>query len=294
LTPIFKYSFTFKAMGSPCAVFLYAPAKIIADQAFQSVLIEVQRLERKYSRYLSDSFLSKINADAGIQQTVVDDETAGLLDYAQVCYEQSGGLFDITSGILSQIWDFKSARLPTQSQLDEVLHGVGWEKVHWQSPVLFLPHQKMALDFGGIVKEYAVDVLVVLLQQQQISDGLVDLGGDIRAFGQQQWSVGLRHPVDPLLSKTIQLSQGAIASSGNYERCIRVNGQRYGHILNPKTGWSVESLIAVSIVADVCVLAGSASSIAMLKSEQEGKLWLQELGLPYFSVDQKGRIETTL
>ncbi len=102
------------------------------------------------------------------------------------------------------------------------------------------------------------------------------------------WRVGIRHPRDKdALLDTLLLYEGALASSGDYERCIVANGMRYGHVLNPKTGWPVRYLAAVSVVGDFCVVSGSASTIAMLKEEQ-GIEWLKELGLPHLWVDVNG------
>ncbi|MBS1212276.1 MAG: putative thiamine biosynthesis lipoprotein ApbE, partial [Proteobacteria bacterium] len=91
------------------------------------------------------------------------------------------------------------------------------------------------------------------------------------------------------LMASVDLYQGAIASSGDYERCIRINGQRYGHILSPKTGWPVQGLVAVSVMTPHCLVAGSGCTIAMLK-EKDGPQWLQHLGLAYVCMDREGRI----
>ena len=222
----------------------------------------------------------------------VDDETASLLDYAVTCYEQSDGLFDITSGILRRAWKFDQGKLPEQSLIDELLDKVGWHKVVWKRPVLTFSVPGMEIDFGGVVKEYAVDRAASLCYVLGIKHGVVNLGGDIKVIGTRDdgspWRVGIRHPrsKDALLD-TLSLYKGALASSGDYERCILVNGVRYGHVLNPKTGWPVRHLAAVSVVGDFCVVAGSASTIAMLK-ESEGTEWLQELGLPHLWVNTHG------
>lgn len=281
------YQHQFKAMGCPCNVQLYAPNHAKAQQVIDALLTEVQRLEQKYSRYLSNSLLSQINQSAGqAQGIVVDEETAALLDYAANCYQQSDGLFDISAGILNQVWTFKQAALPKQTDIDRLLKLVGWHKIQWHKPHLVLPLKGMALDFGGIVKEYAVDSAASVCLNHGIHHALIDLGGDIRAVGCQAdgsaWQVGIRHPrkLEKLLNH-INLKKGAIASSGDYERYIQVDGKRYCHILNPKTGWPIQNhLKSVSVIADYCVVAGSVSSIAMLK-QQHGKHWLAQSGLDY-------------
>lgn len=287
------YRREFKAMGTLCEIQLFARNQAKACHAADAAIVDVQRLEALYSRYNPNSFLSKINQVASVGGAInVDEETASLLDYAATCYEQSDGLFDITSGLLRRAWKFDQGKLPEQSLIDELLVKVGWHKVSWQRPVLSFDMPGMEIDFGGVVKEYAVDRAASLCYSQGIKHGIVNLGGDIKIIGPRAdgspWRIGIRHPrsKDALLD-TLLLYEGALASSGDYERCIMVNGVRYGHVLNPKTGWPVRHLAAVSVVGDFCVVAGSASTIAMLK-ESQGIEWLQELGLPHIWVDVHG------
>ena len=283
----------FKAMGTPCDIQLFSDNEGKAKTAAEAVIHDVQRLEAIYSRYRTTSFLSEINRTAAVGGSIdVDDETASLLDYALTCYEQSDGLFDITSGILRRAWKFDQGKLPEQSLIDELLKKVGWHKVIWKKPKLTFSVAGMEIDFGGVVKEYAVDRAASLCLNHGIRHGVINLGGDIKVIGPRDdgspWRVGIRHPRDKdALLDTLLLYEGALASSGDYERCIVVNGIRYGHVLNPKTGWPVRYLAAVSVVGDFCVVSGSASTIAMLKEEQ-GIEWLAELGLPHLWVDVNG------
>ena len=280
-------------MGTPCEIQLYATNDAEAKYVTDTVIADVQRLEDQYSRYKADSFLSEINRIAAIAGSIsVDEETASLLDYAVTCYEQSDGLFDVTSGILRRAWKFDQGKLPEQALIDSLLVKVGWHKVNWQRPLLAFSEPGMEIDFGGVVKEYAVDRAAGLCYGFGIRHGVINLGGDIKVIGPRAdaspWRVGIRHPrsKDTLLD-TLLLYEGALASSGDYERCIMVDGVRYGHVLNPKTGWPVRHLAAVSVIGDFCVVAGSASTIAMLKEDQ-GTQWLQDLGLPHLWVDVKG------
>ena len=126
-----------------------------------------------------------------------------------------------------------------------------------------------------------------------VRSGFVNLGGDIAIIGPhpdgEAWRIGLQHPRKPgEAMATIGMHSGAVASSGDYERCIVVDGRRYGHILNPRTGWPVAHLAAVTVQGDLCVVAGSASTIALLK-EADGPAWLASLGLPHVWVDAEGR-----
>jgi thiamine biosynthesis lipoprotein len=275
-----------KAMGSPCEVQLFARDYQAAARAFAATVAEVERLEQHYSRYRNDSFLSEINRVAASGGTIeVDPETALLFDYADTCFDQSGGLFDISSGILRCAWDFKTGKAASEEELAELLPLVGWDNIVWKAPVIRFPRPGMELDFGGVVKEYAVDRVAGLLLHQGIDSGFVNLGGDVRVLGPRPdgspWRVGIRHHrVRDGVASLIEIDRGALASSGDYERCIVIDGVHYGHILNPRTGWPVREMAAVSVLADLCLVAGSAATIAMLKEEQ-GPAWLAELGLPH-------------
>jgi thiamine biosynthesis lipoprotein len=293
------YRHDFKAMGTACEIQLFAKTEEAARRAAAVAVADIVRLEARYSRYRADSFLSEINrvaAEGG--RIAVDDETASLVNYAATCHAQSGGLFDITSGILRRAWRFDSGVLPKQSLIDPLLAKVGWDKVVWKPPVLEFPLPGMEIDFGGVVKEYAADRAAGLCRSAGIRHGMINLGGDIKVIGPRAdgspWRIGVRHPRQKeALLRTVELSDGAMASSGDYERCLTIGGVRYGHILNPRTGWPAGHLASVTVVADFCVVAGSASTIAMLKAE-EGPAWLESLGLPYLWVDVNGEAGGTL
>lgn len=289
-----RFRFPFKAMGTPCEMQLYAPSGSAARRVANNVQADIERLEARYSRYRDSSFLSEMNRIAAKGGTVkVDAETASLLDYAQTCFNESDGLFDITSGLLRQAWNFRSETLPSDAHIQSLLGRIGWQRLEWEAPVLSFPHAGMEIDLGGVVKEYAVDRAATLCQEQGIHHGMVNLGGDIRVIGPHAdgspWQVAIRHPRDPDgLLTTLSLASGALASSGDYERCLTIDGVRYGHVLNPKTGWPVTHMAAVSVVADLCVVAGSASTIGMLRDEA-GKTWLADAGVDYLWVDVEGQ-----
>lgn len=287
------YTHSFQAMGTRCETQLYAANADTAARAAAAVQADVERLEAAYSRYRDDSFLSRINRVAATGGSItVDKETAHLLDYAATCHAESGGLFDITSGVLRRAWNFKSGQLPEPAAVQQLLQQVGWHKLRWQSPVLEFPEPGLELDFGGVVKEYAADRAATLCRHHGADHALINLGGDIRIVGPHPdgspWRIAIRDPRDAnSVLQTLELFSGALASSGDYERCIEIDGVRYGHILNPLTGWPVRHMAAVSVAADFCVIAGSAATIGMLL-EDKGAEWLRQLGLPHLWVDVNG------
>ena len=294
------FSHQFKAMGGPCELRLYAPDRVRADQYAAAARAEILRLEQRYSRYRDDSLTSLVNRSAGDSRGVeIDAESAALLDYAHTAWEQSEGLFDISSGVLRRVWDFKSRRVPTQREIDGILPLIGWQRLRWERPRLVLPLAGMELDFGGYVKEYAADRAAQACREAGARHGFVELAGDIALVGAHPdgapWHIGVRDPRAPERAvASIPLAAGAIASSGDYERYFEIDGRRYSHLLNPKTGWPVQGLAAVSVVAPQCLIAGTASTIAMLKGAVDGPRWLNDLGLRHLCVDGSGRLAGTV
>jgi thiamine biosynthesis lipoprotein len=287
------FRFDFEAMASPCAFHLYAEQEAAAELAAIAAQEEVARIETKFSRYRPQSEISRLNRAAKDGGAVeVDDETAALLDFAFAAYEKSGGLFDITSGLLRQAWDFAVPRLPKQAVLDALLERVGMEHLRWQAPRLGFARAGMELDFGGIGKEYAVDRAAEMAAGCGIAHGMIDLGGDMRALGPHPdgtpWRVGIRNPraVGQVMT-TVLLGQGGLASSGDYERFIEVGGRRYCHILDPRTGWPCEGLASVSVLAEGCLAAGCVATIAMLKGK-EAPAYLGRTGLTHLYCDGSG------
>jgi len=290
----------FRAMGSPCEIRLYAADAEIAARAMHAAVTEINRLEQKYSRFKPDNFFFRINAAANAGCSIaIDHEVASLLAYASTCFEQSDGLFDITSGALRRLWNFSAdaqtpLSVPTAAQIDAMLTRIGWQHVSWDEHQLYFARPGMEIDFGGIVKEYAADCAANICRQSGISSGMVDMGGDIHVIGPHPdgtpWQIFIRHPRESRQHiGSFRLTQGALASSGDYERHVIIDGRRYCHILSPKTGFPVRGMAAVSVVASQCVVAGSACTIAMLK-EADGPQWLTELGLPHLWCDETLRI----
>lgn len=297
-----RFSVPFKAMGTPCQIQLVAESLNLAQEIASPAIRAIQALEYEYSRYLPSSLLSRINHFAGLSTPVaLTCEAQTLLSYAASVYEQSDGLFDVTSGVLRRIWNFnanfkkdlKSRAFPTAQQLQAAQQVMGWSKVGWQGEASILLPSGFELDFGGFVKEYAADAALAALKNAGVHEGLVDLGGDVAVMG-AHWPIAIKNPL--CLQEKIQsivLEAGGLATSGNYERFFMHNGHRYSHILNPKTGWPVVTPASVTVVADSCLLAGTVTTVAMLKGEQDCLVWLESVGLPFCCVFNDGRVVST-
>lgn len=253
---------------------LWTPDRAHADRAAKLAIADVLRIEAKFTRYRDDSVTSAINRAAGGEALAIDAETAALLRYADRCHALSGGRFDLTSGVLRRVWDFKRRppRVPTGDEIAAARELIGWERVEWDDRAIRLPIRGMELDFGGIGKEYAADRAAAICSDHGIVQGLVNLAGDVRAIGARPdgtpWRVGIRHPrqADAVIG-TVELRDGAVATSGDYERYFEVDGRRYCHLLDARTGLPVAHWQSVSVIAPLATLAGSYATIAMLLAQ---------------------------
>jgi thiamine biosynthesis lipoprotein len=158
----------------------------------------------------------------------------------------------------------------------------------------------MEIDFGGIGKEYAADRAAAILTERGVVHALVNLGGDVRALGGQAdgtpWRVGVRHPRATAVGTAIasvEIADGAVATSGDYERYVEIDGRRYCHLLDPRTGWPVRAWQSISVVAPLAVVAGSVATIAMLLAD-DAPAFLASQGLPWLGVDAAGEVRGTL
>jgi thiamine biosynthesis lipoprotein len=289
------WSGEFQAMASPCQVLLDVDDREMAITLASLAQAEALRIQDKFSRYRDDNIIYQINNAQG-KAVEVDEETAALLDYAQQCYELSEGKFDITSGILREVWNFDcSDRLPTLKSVKKLLGRIGWEKISWQKPFIRLP-EGMEIDLGGIGKEYAVDRAVMLLANQTEASVLVNFGGDLCTNRQrrngQGWIVGVEDPgniqqpsADDKQQHSVEefeLVRGGIATSGDTRKYLLKEGIRYSHILDPKTGWPVQAAPhSVTVVANSCTEAGILATLAMLQGEN-AETFLEEQGVKYW------------
>ena len=267
-----------------------------AARAAAAAVADVLRIEAKYSRYRDDSVTTRINRAAGDAPVAIDAETAALLAYAERCHDLSGGRFDLTSGVLRRAWDFRRVppRLPDDAALAALLPLIGWKRVEWDDRAIRLPENGMEIDFGGVGKEYAADRAASVCLEHGMRHGLVNLGGDVRAIGPQPdgapWRVGIRHPRhDDAAIASIELDSGAVATSGDYERCFVIDGRRYCHLLDPRTGRPADCWQSVSVIGPLCVVAGSCATIAMLM-EAEGEAFLAAQGWSYVAVAPDGTL----
>jgi FAD:protein FMN transferase len=292
--PLHIHRLPFKAMGSACEVVLASDTQKEAESMAKLAIDEVLRIERKYSRYTTDSIIAKINQQAGCGAVQCDDETWALFQFASQLFDKSDGLFDITSGVLRQAWDFKNPEAPTAQKLEALLPLVGWNKVALQDQSIALPLADMEVDLGGFGKEYAADRAAQILKEKSVTHGYVNLAGDMRFLGPkptgEPWMIGIQDPrARDQVVATLPITMGGLATSGDYERYFELNGQRYCHVLNPKTGMPVSYWRSVSVTSPATVVSGCATTMAMLK-EADGLAFLQATGFDFFAIDHTGTV----
>ena len=283
---------SFKAMGGPCEIDLAGVEN--PENLIELAVAEVKRIEQKYSRYVADSLIGRINAQAGLDWVICDPETSSLFDYANHLHEISHGLFDITSGVLRQVWDFNKKQVPAPERLKKVLPLIGWTKVERRGHAIRLKHAGMQIDLGGFGKEYAVDRVASLFLEQGVTSALINFGGDVRALGTKPgghpWQIGVQDPrrLEHCFA-TLALSQGALTTSGDYERYFDLDGRRYCHILDPKTGMPVSFWRSVTVLAPMASVAGATSTIAMLL-QKNGLKFLKNSGFSYIAINHAGEV----
>ena len=197
-----------------------------------------------------------------------------MIDFANSLFEMSESRFDITSGVLHKAWQFDGGdQLPDVATVSDILADVGWDNVCWRRPDLTL-RRGMQIDFGGIGKEYAVDKAAGLVAATEVGACLLNFGGDLVATlppaESDGWQVGIEafESASGKAKRLIRLKSGGLATSGDARRFILKNGVRYGHILDPTTGWPViNAPRSITIAADTCTQAGMIATLAMLKGE---------------------------
>jgi thiamine biosynthesis lipoprotein len=302
----YGYGISFYAMASACEVIIESNDEKKCYDIGNKVTQEVWRIEDKYNRYDQRSLCSAINNSKG-KPIEIDEETFALLNFADTCYQLSNGVFDITSGVLRNVWRFDgSDNIPSEAAVKRIMRNVGWTKISFTEQHITLP-DSMEIDFGGIGKEYAVDKVILLIKSLTNAPALVNLGGDLATTSarknNQAWQVGVEHPgfensrfENPRFESTrfensasknkqtmvVSLFNGALATSGDAKRFLLKAGKRYSHILNAKTGWPIEDAPrSITVSAPQCIQAGILATLAQMQgvtaedflTEQNIKHW---------------------
>jgi len=280
---------SFTAMACPCELLIEECDESIAWELLDIASSCAWRIEQKFSRYRDDNVVHAINTSQG-NPVEVDHETANLIDFGSVLTDHSEGAFDLTSGVLRRAWTFDGgSRVPDPGRVAELMKHVGWHRANWTRPVLSL-EPGMEIDFGGIGKEFAVDLTVRdLLVADTHRSCVVNLGGDLAITAPRQdgkpWLIGVEGCDQPGVARNVlPLLRGAVATSGDSRRFVLHEGRRYSHILDARTGWPVVGAPrSVTVLVATCSEAGSMATLAMLKGSGAGdylrhqacRFWMQ-------------------
>lgn len=292
----------FKALGTNCALLFRQPSDQIALQFVAEALGWIQAFEAKFSRFKPDSMVSQINAAAGKSWVETDAEMDQLLDLAEAMYRLTNGILDPAMLPLLRVWDWKKAResLPAKTDVEKARDLSRWQDVQRRPGGVFLPRVGMGLDFGGFGKEHAVDQVIAIAKRHGILDILVDLGRDIFALGGNGqhpfWHVGIQDGVRPEnCLGGLAVSGYAVCASGDYARRFEHEGERYGHILDPRTGWPVRhGLRAVTVLASSCVVAGIYATSIFVLGWREGMVFAETApGVEACLQNEQGQIATS-
>jgi len=267
----------FRAMSTPCRVNFHGVTAADAKEIQQDVVQWVAQFEARYSRFIPDSLISRINAAAGDHWVEIDPQTELILNLCQELYFFTRGAFDPTALPLIRLWNWKENPpvLPAADDLVAARELVGWNKVQRRPGEIFLPVKGMCLDLGGIGKEYAVDCVMNMIVRRGVHHVLVDFGQDVRVLGhapeKAHWLIGLEDAALPgKCWAGVAVTNHAVATSGDYMRFFRINGRRYGHIIDPRTGYpALNDVRAASIIAPSCTIAGLLATSACILGAKE-------------------------
>jgi thiamine biosynthesis lipoprotein len=272
------HELVFRALGTTCRIVI-AGAVPAVTEFFDAALRWVIAFEAKYSRFLPESLVSQINREAGNEWVTLDPEAERIFALCHELNFLTRGIFDPTALPVIALWNWKEARttLPTDAEVSAARDRVGWRQVQRAPGKLRLSRAGMCLDLGGMGKEYAVDQIVLLAQRSGFASVLVDFGADVRVSGpppdqRPAWFIGLENPAHPGACWTgVAVRDGAVATSGDYLRKFELNGRRFGHIVDPRTGRPVATAArAVSVIAPSCTQAGMLSTAAFVLGPAEG------------------------
>ncbi|MGI6327777.1 MAG: FAD:protein FMN transferase [Dethiobacteria bacterium] len=261
---------------------------------------EMKLLESIFSSHITGSDIRRINEAAGREAVKVSPETVFVLQKALEVAEMSGGAFDPTVAPLLDLWGFKTDEpaIPSQNDLEEVLPLVNYREVEIDeaSSTVFLPQPGMKIDLGGIAKGYIVDRGLKIVDNSSVSALFINAGGDISVAGTkssgEMWRIAIQDPFESQrLTAVLDVEEGSIATSGDYQRFFEAGGEKYHHIIDPKTGYPAAGISSVSILAPDTITADALSTAVFVLGLEDGLELLERLdGIEGVIIDKQGEI----
>lgn len=286
-------------LNTNCTLTVYGKnADKIIDEAFQKGV----DYENLLSTTIESSDVYKIN-HAGGKPVEVSNDTIAILVKGKHYSEVSGGLFDLTTGALTSLWDFPGGKkiVPTQGEIDLAKATVGYKDVKIEGNKVTLLRPGAQLDFGAIAKGYIADRLADFMKEKGVDGAIVNLGGNVVTVGEkptkEPWNVGIQQPFaerDQSIG-AVQVGEKSVVTSGIYERSFIKEGKFYHHILNPETGLPAENnLSAVSIISDLSVDGDGLSTTCFVLGEEKAMALIESIdNVEAIFIEKDGKITTS-
>ncbi len=285
-------------MGTLVEITAVAPSDAIAQASLTAGFQEIRRLENLLSTWIETSELSRVNQAAGLKPVGVSAETFDLLRRALEVAEYTEGGFNIAIGLAVRLWNIPEApRIPTAMELDIAAQYVDYRRIHLDAArrTVFLEKPGMRIDIGGIGKGFAAEKAAAVMREIGATGGLVAVAGDFRVFGRRAdgtaWPIGIQHPREPgKILATLDATDEAVSTSGDYERYFMQDGVRYHHILDPKTLQPARLCQSVTIIAPDGTTADALATGVFVMGPVRGLALAERLGLGAVIVDAGGGI----
>ncbi|HPG08638.1 MAG TPA: FAD:protein FMN transferase [Saprospiraceae bacterium] len=294
---------TLKLMGSRFDITVVAMDSIKADQYIDLAVQEISRIEKLISSWDPASETSRINRNAGIEPVRVDKELFDLIKRSLAISRLTDGAFDITYASMDKIWKFDGSmtEMPTVEAIRNSVSRVGFGKIVLDESnfTVFLPEAGMKIGFGAIGKGYAADKAKKMLMDYGVQAGIINASGDMNTWGKQpndeDWKVAITNPMDKGKAfGLVPVRQGAVVTSGDYEKYVEFNGIRYTHIIDPKTGYPAHGVISSTVFAPSAELADALATSLFVMGVDVGIARINQLpNVECILIDEDGNIHTS-
>lgn len=292
-----------KLMGNRFEITVVSGDAAWAEARIDDAIEEIRRIERLLTTFNDSSQTNLVNQHAGIRPVRVDHEVLELIDRSLKISRLTQGAFDITYGSIDKrLWNFDTAMtsLPDPETARQMVRLINYRNVvlDKEASTVYLKEKGMRIGFGGIGKGYAADRARTLLQQKGVQSGVVNAAGDLVTWGVQPngtpWTIGIADPDTLHPFSTLNISNTAVATSGNYEKYAVINGKRYSHTIDPKTGYPVSGIKSVTILSPSAELADAMATPVMVMGIRVGLDLINQLkNLACIIIDDAGQLYTS-
>lgn len=281
-----KYQKSFSLMGSDFTISAISDNEEKANMAIDTAYNEIVRIENEISSWNKNSQTTLINNNAGIQPIKVSVELFNLIRRAIKVSEISNGAFDISYASMDKLWKFDGSMtaLPLESKIKESVSKINYKNIllNELEHTVFLKEKGMKIGFGAIGKGYAANKARKIMIDNGIKSGMINAGGDLIAWGDglngNKWKVGIADPKkEGAFVSWLEINEMAVVTSGDYERFTIINGVRYAHIIDPRTGFPVVGLKSVTIVCPDAELADALATTVFVLGQEKGLALINQL-----------------